>query len=62
MIFRCDCVVMTKHSPRCSRDAVKRCTRCGDKVCGPCARNHHAHDKFEDLKDVFPWGKDITVT
>lgn len=59
MNFRCDCIVMSKHESRCSRQATKICTHCGDRLCGGCAKNHHAHpqqvitlEEYKDLNNV----------
>ena len=48
--MRCDCIVMARHKTRCTKEATKRCTECGDKLCGSCAKNDHAHSTFEKLE------------
>ncbi len=44
----CQCWNM-KHKARCYRPATKRCTVCGERLCGGCATNHHVHETFESL-------------
>jgi len=51
MLMRCECIVMSKHATQCNNVATMQCTECKDRLCGGCAKNHHAHvGKSEKLK------------
>lgn len=46
----CECVNVT-HQRRCSKPATTLCQTCGDRLCGGCAKNHHAHSgNFKKLE------------
>jgi hypothetical protein len=39
---RCNCIIVTHKKP-CPKPATFTCGKCGDHLCGGCARNHHPH-------------------
>lgn len=50
-MVKCDCMNIRHSAGRCTSNATKRCTDCGDLLCGHCTREHHycGREKAEPL-------------
>lgn len=56
---RCTCIIV-KHTRPCPKPATFTCGKCGDTLCGGCARNHHAHTG--DFKPILMKGEFVAQT
>lgn len=41
-MFGCDCITI-QHKRKCGKPVKFECKKCRDRLCGGCAKNHHAH-------------------